>query len=292
MNRTTPPQNAAPEPAADERPGPGDALRPPPGADWLTGTLARLLASVRIETAWHGVVEAFRSFGLAHVLYGHSPDSRRWALGSAEDFLVLSTLPRPVMAEMVSNGYHMQSATFNQALRRPGVISWSMPHADLPPEVDFRQSPAALAFFDRVGMAAGCTIGFPTGQSRGAAAMGLIAPRGIGQADFDRWLPQVAESLFVLGTVSHRVLSGLPWQRPTGTLTPRQREVLEWVAEGKTTADIACILGLTPATVEKHLRLARQCLGVETTAQALVKAGFLNQLFRLGEAAPAGGGAG
>ena len=40
-------------------------------------------------------------------------------------------------------------------------------------------------------------------------------------------------------------------------------------------------MGLTPATVEKHLRLARQALSVETTAQAVLKAAFQNQIFFL-----------
>mgnify|MGYP003382976736 CR=1 FL=1 len=44
-------------------------------------------------------------------------------------------------------------------------------------------------------------------------------------------------------------------------------------------ADIALIMGIAPPTVEKHLRLARETLGVETTAHALIKAAFLNQVF-------------
>ena len=41
-------------------------------------------------------------------------------------------------------------------------------------------------------------------------------------------------------------------------------------------------MGLTPATVEKHLRLARETMGVETTAQAVLKAAFQNQMFTIG----------
>jgi LuxR family transcriptional regulator len=40
-------------------------------------------------------------------------------------------------------------------------------------------------------------------------------------------------------------------------------------------------MDLTPATVEKHLRLARESLDVETTAQAVLKASFQNQIFLL-----------
>ena len=41
------------------------------------------------------------------------------------------------------------------------------------------------------------------------------------------------------------------------------------------------LMGLTPATVEKPLRLAREALAVETTAHAVMKAAFANQFFVL-----------
>lgn len=59
-------------------------------------------------------------------------------------------------------------------------------------------------------------------------------------------------------------------------LRPRQREVLGWVAAGKTTGEIAVILGLTRGAVEKHLRLAREVLAAATTAEAIARAARLN----------------
>ena len=73
----------------------------------------------------------------------------------------------------------------------------------------------------------------------------------------------------------------LPYTAPNRALTSRQREVLEWVGDGKTAQDIGLIMGLTAATVEKHLRLAREALAVDTTAQAVLKAAFANQMFVL-----------
>lgn len=250
--------------------------------------LSAILRAGTIEQAWAGTVAAFRALGLAEVIYGYSPDARGAVLGSVEDFLLLATLPRDRIADMVARGYHTESVTFNWALRNVGVASWSMPveAAGLPP--GFAQRPEALAFFAANGIEAGLSVGLATMRSRGAAAMALVAPRGVTQGQVDAWLPAVSEVIFVLASVAHRALASLPWTRTSGDLTERQREVLEWVADGKTTADIALILGLRPATVEKHLRLARQCLGVETTAHALVKATFLNQLFMRGN--PVSGG--
>lgn len=51
-------------------------------------------------------------------------------------------------------------------------------------------------------------------------------------------------------------------------LTPRETEVLSWLAKGKTNRDIGDILGLSHRTVNKHLEHVFEKLGVETRAAA------------------------
>ncbi len=51
-------------------------------------------------------------------------------------------------------------------------------------------------------------------------------------------------------------------------LTPREGDVLQWLAKGKTNRDIADILGMSPRTVNKHLEHIFVKLGVETRAAA------------------------
>lgn len=55
-------------------------------------------------------------------------------------------------------------------------------------------------------------------------------------------------------------------------LTTREREVLEWLATGKTNRDIAQIIGARPRTVEKHLEHIYEKLGVETRTAAVMRA--------------------
>ena len=52
-------------------------------------------------------------------------------------------------------------------------------------------------------------------------------------------------------------------------LTKRQKEIMEWTAEGKTSAETATILGISPRTVEKHLEAIFQRLGVENRVAAV-----------------------
>ncbi len=55
-------------------------------------------------------------------------------------------------------------------------------------------------------------------------------------------------------------------------LTPREAEVLAWVAEGKSNGVIGVILGISPRTVQKHLERTFTKLGVETRTAAAAQA--------------------
>lgn len=55
-------------------------------------------------------------------------------------------------------------------------------------------------------------------------------------------------------------------------LTPRVAETLLWIAQGKTNGDIATILGISEATVKKHVLEIFSKLGVETRTAASLQA--------------------
>jgi len=251
----------------------------------LVGCLDAILRAGDIQTVWALLCRFMETYGFTGIIYGYSPNSRGPTLGSREDFLLLSTLDRGFMETLVDKGHYRESITFNWALRNAGVASWSMAAEDAAME-DFTASEAALEFFARFGMTAGCTIGFPTASTRGRAVMAMIARPDLDQSAVDATLKDYADALFVVATVAHRAMMTMPYLGEDRALTRRQREVLEWVAEGKSVADIARILNLAQPTVEKHLKLARETLGVDTTAHALIKAAFLNQMFVL---QPSGG---
>jgi len=60
--------------------------------------------------------------------------------------------------------------------------------------------------------------------------------------------------------------------QPQGTvpmLTRRQCDIMDWIAEGKTSAEVAIILEISPRTVEKHLEAIFQRFGVENRVAAV-----------------------
>ena len=56
---------------------------------------------------------------------------------------------------------------------------------------------------------------------------------------------------------------------PHETLTPRQREVLQMVAEGKTNSEIAERLHISPRTVENHRAALMQKLGIQNQTELI-----------------------
>ena len=55
-------------------------------------------------------------------------------------------------------------------------------------------------------------------------------------------------------------------------LSPREAQVLDWVAQGKTNKEIGVILELSPRTVQKHLEHIYQKIDVESRTAAAAKA--------------------
>jgi len=55
-------------------------------------------------------------------------------------------------------------------------------------------------------------------------------------------------------------------------LSPREAEVLLWVAQGKTNPEVASILGISEETVKKHMKQVLAALTVETRTAATLRA--------------------
>jgi DNA-binding CsgD family transcriptional regulator len=108
----------------------------------------------------------------------------------------------------------------------------------------------------------------------------LLTPNGVaGGFAFDRCERDFSErDLRVLDTLRPHLVQ--LWRNArlrspataAGLLTPREREVLAWVARGKTNGEIAAVLYLAPGTVRKHLDNVYAKLDVGNRAGAVARA--------------------
>jgi DNA-binding CsgD family transcriptional regulator len=81
----------------------------------------------------------------------------------------------------------------------------------------------------------------------------------------DLLLPHLRQS--VVAAARRRLLA--PPATEVGRLTPREREILEQVAEGRTNAEVAWLLRISPDTVRKHLENTYEKLGVHSRTGAV-----------------------
>ncbi|MFB2593597.1 LuxR C-terminal-related transcriptional regulator [Paracoccus sp. p4-l81] len=230
------------------------------------------------------LIRELGAFGIDGIVYAY----RRVVAGrqmqlAGRTHLIAHHEPR-FLAELFSDGHFARFWTDYGSNLPRGVTSWR----DLVRRAEERSSAASLlegrTLWLRHGLRAGYLIVLqPPGQHHGLMS---LAASGLRQHQLEQvWVDQGAV-IHALCQIAHLRITTMP--PPDGrfaghdpTLSPRQREVLEWVAVGKTVADVAAILGLRPATVEKHLRLARQMLGAETTTQAVMTATLRDHIFNL-----------
>ena len=237
----------------------------------------RIIAAQTIEDLWSVHCDAMARFGFTRLLYGFTRFRTATSLGNAEDFLVLTNHDDGYMRPFMENGAYLQAPTVRWALENSGTMSWRwiLDHPEMLSESERR----VTELNRKHGITAGYTISFKDVSIRSKGAIGLIADEGVSQDTVEKRGERDGRKIVAMNNVAHLKITSLPYSSARKTLTQRQRETLEWVGEGKTTQDIATIMGLTTATIEKHLRLAREALGVETTAQAVLKASFQNQIF-------------
>ena len=233
-----------------------------------------------IEELWALHVDRMAGYGFDRLIYGFTRYRSGTSLGDPQDWVVLTNQPRDYMQPFIDDGLYFHAPMLRWALENNGACSWRWMEEMLRKSAFTPSELKVVEFNRRMGVTAGYTISFRSVSERTKGAIALTAAAGTPQDAVEAIWDRHGREILVMNNVAHLKLLTLPY---TGArhLTKRQREVLQWVGDGKTTQDIAFLMGLTAATVEKHLRLAREALDVETTAQAVLKAAFYNQMFVL-----------
>lgn len=232
-----------------------------------------------LEDLWEIYTSVMDDYGFDRIIYGRTRYRSGTNLGDPDDFLIMSNHDPAYMEFYVEKGNFIDSPMFRWSYNNVGSASWSSVAQRMANDELSKAELRIVQNNRKFGVEAGYTVSFPAFSRRIKASVSLTAKPGLSQNEVDRIWDGNADYLELLNNIFDLKVSTLPQYTGQNTLTKRQREVLEWIGDGKTTQDTATILGLTPATVEKHLRLARETLHVDTTAQAVLKAAFLNQMF-------------
>lgn len=232
-----------------------------------------------LEELWDAHCRQMAEFGFDRLLYGYTQYRTETSLGDPEDFVILTNHDRGYLDGFLQGGLYFHAPMLKWALNNEGAQSWNMAQSSVSNGSLSPQEMKVLEFNKSMGVIAGYTVSFNSVSMRTKGAISLAAGDGRGQDEVDAVWEEHGEDILLMNNVAHLKILTLPYNAPNRALTKRQREALQWVGDGKTTQDIALLMGLTSATVEKHLRLARESLAVETTAQAVLKASLQNQMF-------------
>jgi LuxR family transcriptional regulator len=234
-----------------------------------------------LEELWANHTETMAEYGFDRLIYGFTRFRTENSLGDPEDFTILTNHDQKYVDGFLHGGLYFHAPMLQWALVNEGSRSWSMLAERFNDGKMTQKEMKVIEFNLQNRVSAGYTVSFKSVSARSKGAISLAARAGMTQNEVDDIWAEHGEDLQVMNNMAHLKILSLPYQPPNRALTKRQREALEWVGDGKTTQDIAILMGLTAATVEKHLRLARESLSVETTARAVLKAALRNQMFVL-----------
>ncbi|MDE3081488.1 MAG: autoinducer binding domain-containing protein [Paracoccaceae bacterium] len=237
-----------------------------------------MLAAESVEDLWRIFTEAMAETGFPRAIYGFTRDGVADALTDMGRVLFLSNHEPAYLEGFIGRGLYRDAPMVRWAADNVGASSWRHV-AEAYAAGELTEAERKVIDFNRkMGVNAGYSISFRDASTLSKGALGLVGAPEATQDEIDGLWERVGRTVLTTATVLHLRMSSFPHPKTTA-LTPRQREALEWVAHGKTTQDIALLMGISVAMVEKHLRLARIALDVEKTSHAVAKAIRLNQIF-------------
>jgi LuxR family transcriptional regulator len=246
--------------------------------------LDKSVAAETIDELWQSWLSAMNQYGFSRVMYGLTRFASDLISGDPKDFFILTNFTPEYVSGYFETKLFLDAPMLRWALENSGAKSWAhiaeLNKAGFLNDAEKR----VIAYNQTFGIIAGYTISFQTHALHGRAAVSLSSGPGTNQEFVDNVWKRDGCDVQLINQVAHLKVLSLPHSTFSAQrLTPRQREVLQWVSDGKSTQDIAILMDVSKATVEKHLRLARDVLGVETTAQAVLRLAYQNQIFKINE---------
>lgn len=242
--------------------------------------LTRIAEASSVDEVWKLASGHLAQLGFKRMNYGYTRFLHNRSVGDPDDAIFLTTGDAEYERRYFLDGLWARTPVYRWAVANTGSCTWAWVKEAFeagrltPEEMEAVQINASM------GVVAGITVSFPVTTTRSKGALGMIADPGITPAQVEAIWEKRKDEILSVAHMMHLKIIVLPQPAQRRCLTERQRQALEWVADGKTTQDVAILMQVSPAMVEKHLRLAREALAVETTTQAVAKASLLNMIFQ------------
>ena len=218
--------------------------------------LHRLSNCQTIEELWEAHTRKMNQYGFDRLIYGFTRYRSGNSLGDPEDFIILTNHDKSYSNVFMGEQHYVHAPMVNWALNNEGACSWGILAQMQSTKTLTPAEQRVLEFNYSMNVTAGYTISFQPVSARSKGAIALTARKGMSQEEVDAIWAEHGRDIHLMNNVAHLKILTPPYTAPNRSLTKRPREALEWVGDGNTRQDIAVLVGLTSATVEKHLSIA------------------------------------
>lgn len=221
--------------------------------------IERARSHTSVEVLLDYLRQQIAHFGMEHVMMAVLPTNEP----NVRDLVLLNGWPPEWYERFVAKKYYLHDAVTRFAARTTEPFLWSrVPQ----PFTEQRMAQTIAGEATEFGMRNGFLIPFPTSR-------GWQSCVSFGASELDTISEPDEAALVLLGYVANKTLKSLLGEPDAvGKLSEREREVVKWVAAGKTAWEISEILSVSENTIEKHLRQARNKLDVVNSAQLVAEA--------------------
>ena len=226
------------------------------------------LSMKSVDDLWAHHTAVMADFGFDRLFYAFNAFRGAGLYDNPEDALLLTNMSADYVEAYVNGGMFRDGVMMRWAVSHTGSASWRDVYETMQSGPLTKGEQAMRDLNSHHGMLAGYTISFPMAIKNANAGIGLAARRGMTQDEADAVWAEHGEIIEIINHVAHLCILQLPATGQHRLLTARQSQVLELVADGKTMQDVALLLDLNVATIEKHLRGARDALETDVKLPA------------------------
>lgn len=247
---------------------------------------------------WSSFTDIMLNFKFNRIIYATTKLSKSGLSENLKDGLVLSNHDPNYIKKMIENKCFDNNTRWMNS-NQSDCISWNVSEKKLynkdnhlseilfyPPtkEPPSNYEKNIWKLYKKYNVKVGYTLFFKHKIGTGSSGMAMCAEPHLTQKEVNADWKSNGNNIKYLCRLFDKIIRQLPYTHFSllpirKKLTKRQKEVLSWVAKGKSIHDISIIMDRSIPTIDKHLRLARQNLNAKTTIQAVVKAQENEQLY-------------
>lgn len=214
------------------------------------------------------LADATKEYGFDQFAMGHHVDLAR----PPRDAIRLTNYDSCWIEQSLAEGYYLKDPVHAASARRVCGFRWD--------EMSrfFKMSADQALILDRAkssGLGAGFTVPvYLPGEYSGTCSFAARDYEKV-RSDASALLSFIAKMAFEAARRIKQAIDGRG-SDPVPSLTPRQRQSLVFVAQGKSDGEIASIMGISPGTAHDHVEGARRAYGNAQRPHLVIRALFDN----------------